>query len=126
MMDSKQPNGEHLERAAREPLQAAAARSAEAPSSHDDFQPYDLTASPGAAEFRFSLLEVMAVTLGVAVGLSVFRWFPYRIVTFGVGAAVVGGWLRLYLHEWEPRREVIAWVAFLGAYLGIVLSSLGR
>lgn len=126
MTDPMESDGMNSANAAREPLQAASSRGAEALDSRDDFQPYDLTASPGAAEFRFSLLEVMAVTVGVALGLSLFRWFPYRVVTFTVGAAVVGGWFRLYLHEWEPRREVVVWVALVGAYLGIILSSLGR
>lgn len=85
---------------------------------------YDPVAAPGHSDLQFSLREIMAVTLGVVVGVSAYRWLPGKIVPLLFGVSVIVGWLKLYVDDWEPRWFLVIWIALVGGYLGVLLASL--
>ncbi|MFO0905304.1 MAG: hypothetical protein U0939_20015 [Pirellulales bacterium] len=92
----------------------------------DAYETYDVSTGTGHGEFQFTLYEIVVVTFGTSIGLAASRWLSGRVVSVLLGAALLAGWLKLAMNDWEPRWAAVAWFAILGAYLGALLLSVAQ
>lgn len=107
-------------------------RPPECPSSADFRRRFERTELPPTdvpppdPRFQFSLVELMVITLGVAVGLAGGTWMPPSMFAGVMSILAMAGLLAIHFYPPESRSGWLVWATVFLAYFVAVVVAIMR